>query len=73
MVNRTQPGDFDGTEDYEEVARRERAADDDPNDRCTNPGGHSWVCTGTQYGGDDESYHGEGRCYCEWCGADGDA
>lgn len=40
---------------------------------CTNPGGHEWVYTGTQYGGDDESYFGEGRCYCQWCGADGDA
>lgn len=47
--------------------------DDEPDDRCTNPGGHSWVYTGTAYGGDDESYHGEGRCYCEHCGADGDA
>lgn len=35
--------------------------------------GHEWVFTGTQYGGDDESYSGEGRCYCANCGADGDA
>ena len=35
--------------------------------------GHEWVYTGTQYGSDDESYHGEGRCYCLNCGADGDA
>jgi hypothetical protein len=50
-------------------------SDYDPEDfdRCTNPDGHSFVCTGTAYGGDDESYMGEGRCYCEWCGADGDA
>lgn len=34
---------------------------------------HDWVHTGTAYGGDDESYHGEGRCYCSQCGADGDA
>jgi hypothetical protein len=47
--------------------------DDDPNERCTNAGGHEFECTGTQYGGDDESYHGEGRCYCIHCGADGDA
>jgi len=40
---------------------------------CSNPGGHSWVYTGTAYGGDDESYMGEGRVYCEFCGADGDA
>ena len=45
--------------------------DDEP--KCTNPEGHSFVCSGTAYGGDDESYRGEGRCYCEWCGADGDA
>lgn len=42
-------------------------------DSCTNPGGHEFECTGTAYGGDDESYHGEGRCYCIHCGADGDA
>lgn len=46
---------------------------DDGEPRCTHPGGHSWAFTGTQYGGDDDSYHGEGRCYCEHCGADGDA
>jgi hypothetical protein len=34
---------------------------------------HEWSYTGTAYGGDDESYHGEGRCYCSLCGADGDA
>jgi hypothetical protein len=45
---------------------------DDP-DGCKNPGGRSWVYTGTAYGGDDDSYFGEGRCYCEHCGADGDA
>lgn len=42
-------------------------------DRCTDPAGHQFECTGTAYGGDDESYHGEGRCYCIHCGADGDA
>jgi hypothetical protein len=35
--------------------------------------GHEWQYTGTAYGGDDESYHGEGRVYCAHCGADGDA
>jgi hypothetical protein len=35
--------------------------------------GHQWVYTGTAYGGDDERWHGEGRCYCSNCGADGDA
>lgn len=34
---------------------------------------HEFVCTGTQYGGDDERWHGEGRCLCIHCGADGDA
>lgn len=46
---------------------------EDLDDGCTDPGGHSWVCTGTAYGGDDERYCGEGRTYCEFCGADGDA
>lgn len=34
---------------------------------------HKWVFTGSGYGGEDDSYHGEGRCYCSLCGADGDA
>jgi hypothetical protein len=38
--------------------------------RCAR---HVWVFTGSAYGGDDESFHGEGRTYCENCGADGDA
>lgn len=46
---------------------------DGPEDRCTSPRGHSWVYSGTAYGGDDERWGGEGRCYCEHCGADGDA
>jgi hypothetical protein len=45
----------------------------DPDDGCSNPGGHKWAYTGTQYGGDDERWQGEGRCYCQHCGADGDA
>lgn len=40
---------------------------------CESTTGHKWAYTGTAYGGDDESYHGEGRCYCRRCGADGDA
>ena len=40
---------------------------------CSGPNGHEWVYTGTQYGGDDTSYGGEGRVYCAHCGADGDA
>jgi hypothetical protein len=35
--------------------------------------GHEWAFTGTAYGGDDERWCGEGRCYCINCGADGDA
>lgn len=34
---------------------------------------HAWSYTGTEYGGDDESYRGEGRCYCRLCGMEGDA
>ncbi len=44
----------------------------DPGQRCPCPG-HVWAYSGTAYGGDDESYGGEGRAYCEICGADGDA
>ena len=33
---------------------------------------HEFAFTGTAYGGDDTSYHGEGRCYCSKCGLDGD-
>jgi hypothetical protein len=40
---------------------------------CAITAGHRWSYTGTAYGGDDESYHGEGRCYCCYCGIDGDA
>lgn len=35
--------------------------------------GHRWAYTGSAYGGDDDRWHGEGRCYCVNCGADGDA
>ena len=40
---------------------------------CSVTRGHEWGYSGTQYGGDDERWHGEGRCLCVWCGADGDA
>lgn len=40
---------------------------------CGFEHGHDWRFTGTAYGGDDESYRGEGRAYCCLCGADGDA
>jgi hypothetical protein len=46
--------------------------DEDGEPKCCNPGGHEWAYTGTAYGGDDESHFGEGRCYCIWCGMDGD-
>lgn len=51
----------------------ERERSEGPTDFCTNPSGHHWVFTGAAHGGDDESFHGEGRCYCSNCGADGDA
>ncbi len=55
---------------YEEMLCDRCAAGADPMDsRCD----HEWVYTGTQYGGEDESYRGEGRVYCSKCGADGDA
>ena len=34
---------------------------------------HDFAYTGTAYGGDDERWMGEGRCYCLKCGKDGDA
>jgi hypothetical protein len=40
---------------------------------CETERGHQWSCSGSAYGGDDDSYHGEGRVYCCYCGADGDA
>lgn len=40
---------------------------------CNLTLGHSWSYSGTAYGGDDDSYRGEGRCLCAYCGADGDA
>jgi hypothetical protein len=44
--------------------------DDEPDqESCA----HEWAYTGTSYGGDDERWMGEGRCYCLKCGADGDA
>lgn len=45
------------------------AGDDDAGDECA----HEWVSTGTNDGGDDSRFHGEGRTYCTRCGADGDA
>ena len=34
---------------------------------------HEWAYSGTAYGGDDERWFGDGRCYCAKCGADGDS
>lgn len=44
-------------------------ADDEPAENCA----HEWIFTGTAYGGEDSRWHGEGRCFCAKCGADGDA
>ena len=44
-----------------------------PQFECETEKGHSWSYTGSAYGGDDDSFHGEGRAYCCYCGADGDA
>ena len=41
-------------------------------ERCSHPNGHEFHRTGTAFGGDDERWGGEGRCYCSYCGADGD-
>ena len=40
---------------------------------CGITRGHSWSYTGSNYGGDDERFGGDGRCLCAYCGADGDA
>ena len=40
---------------------------------CNVTRGHRFAFTGTAYGGDDERWGGEGRSYCAYCGADGDA
>ena len=53
-------------EEWLEVPLPDYDDDDDGEPRCTNKAGHSFVCS------DDDSYMGEGRCYCEFCGADGD-
>src|SRR5262249_45296735 len=50
--------------------RRHYAEQREREERCQR---HVWVFTGSAYGGDDERWMGEGRCYCEHCGADGDA
>lgn len=42
--------------------------------RCAHTNqGHVWSYSGSAYGGDDDSFGGEGRAYCCYCGADGDA
>lgn len=59
----------------DEIDGRRVAIDEsefDPGQRRPCPG-HKFAYTGTQYGGDDDRFHGEGRAYCEHCGADGDA
>lgn len=49
-----------------DVSKHDQDDGDDDPQRCTNPGGHSWV-EGPPDRGD------EGPIYCEFCGADGDA
>lgn len=58
---------------HKEIEIDDANGDDGYDDRCTDPAGHEFECTGTAYGGDDERWHGEGRCLCIHCGADGDA
>lgn len=60
------------------MTEREAIFDDGPPSKCTGecrtvPPGKNWSYSGTQYGGDDTSFNGEGRCYCMFCGEDGDA
>ncbi len=50
----------------EDAPEPESVVDDGHPPPCTNPEGHSWVCADTDNGGD-------GRTYCEFCLADGDA
>lgn len=57
---------------YDGACAQMLGTQEEPEDACTHPGGHQFECTGTQYGGDDERWHGEGRCLCIHCGADGD-
>lgn len=62
------------SEAFEDFGERLPSVDEDDGEPgCSNPDGHEWYYSGTAYGGDDESYHGEGRVYCTHCGADGDA
>lgn len=55
----------------------DKTAEDDIDEPVAGGGdpncAHEWAYTGTAYGGDDTRWHGEGRCYCTKCGADGDA
>jgi hypothetical protein len=71
------PGHRDHTsyaEGYADGERQaERNAKHDEDEPAETDCAHRWSYSGTAYGGDDDSYHGEGRCYCTLCGADGDA
>lgn len=60
----------------EQITEQEREwdrLDAEDYERCSDPRGHSFYRTGTAFGGDDERWMGEGRCFCRYCGADGDA
>lgn len=68
--------DVDGTLDHEDFlrARPWLLAEDEPDDRCTNPGGHVWNRTAgeadeARLAGDYEN----DNIRCIYCGADGDA
>lgn len=61
---------FSDDEDFMAALNAARSSESDEHDddddsyppKCSSPGGHSWVVN-------DET----DRCYCEFCGADGDA
>lgn len=64
-VKRYEAGDTKRT--MEEVLDPPDPAPEDDEPRCVNSRGHSFVIQ------DTEEIRGEGRSYCQWCGADGDA
>jgi hypothetical protein len=68
-VENCEPYDGDDERAREATGLPPLAPYDGDDEHCA----HEWAYSGTAYGGDDESYHGEGRCYCVYCGADGDA
>lgn len=61
------------SESLDEILHADPNGENTNPDRCTNPKGHEFACTGTAYGGGDERFHDDGRCYCIHCDADGNA